>query len=147
MTSGIEKAREKAQIRAVIEDRAKALRAKDGAGVVRHHAPGFVLFSLAPPLATAPADASGLEAWFATWDGPIGYEMGELCIAVGEDVAFCHGLVRMHGRKRDGEKPDLWFRMTLGLRKTGGAWKIAHEHQSVPFHMDGSYRAAIDLAP
>ncbi|MBX6369379.1 MAG: nuclear transport factor 2 family protein [Rhodospirillales bacterium] len=147
MTSSIDKTREEAQIRAVIEDRTKALRAKNGLEVVRHHAPRFVLFSLAPPLATAPTDASGLEAWFATWEGLIGYEPGAFELAIGGDVAFCHGLVRMHGRKKDGEEPDLWFRRTLGLRKVAGPWKIAHEHQSVPFYMDGSDRAALDLVP
>ena len=28
-----------------------------------------------------------------------------------------------------------------------GTWKIAHEHTSVPFYMDGSFRAAVDLEP
>jgi ketosteroid isomerase-like protein len=32
-------------------------------------------------------------------------------------------------------------------RDEHGAWKIAHEHTSVPFYMDGSFRAAIDLKP
>jgi PhnB protein len=41
----------------------------------------------------------------------------------------------------------VWFRLTLGLRKLGGEWKIAHHHESVPFYMDGSYRAAVDLVP
>jgi hypothetical protein len=25
--------------------------------------------------------------------------------------------------------------------------KIAHEHESVPFYMDGSFKAAVDLTP
>jgi hypothetical protein len=29
----------------------------------------------------------------------------------------------------------------------GGKWAIVHEHVSVPFYMDGSYKAAIDLKP
>lgn len=28
-----------------------------------------------------------------------------------------------------------------------GGWKIAHTHSSVPFYMEGSYRAAVDLHP
>jgi ketosteroid isomerase-like protein len=44
-------------------------------------------------------------------------------------------------------KVDLWFRQTLGLLKIDGAWKIAHEHSSVPFYMDGSFKAAVDLKP
>lgn len=29
----------------------------------------------------------------------------------------------------------------------GGGWKIAHGHSSVPFAMDGSFRALLDLKP
>jgi PhnB protein len=53
----------------------------------------------------------------------------------------------MSGTKTDGEEVRLWFRRTLGLRKFGREWKIVHEHESVPFHMDGSLTAAIDLQP
>jgi ketosteroid isomerase-like protein len=38
-------------------------------------------------------------------------------------------------------------RQTLGFRKVAGTWKIAHEHTSVPFYMDGSDTAAVDLEP
>ena len=65
------RASNEAQIRAVIDDRAAALRAKNAAGVIRHHSPAFVHFSLAPPLVSAAADSNGLEAWFATWRGPL----------------------------------------------------------------------------
>jgi PhnB protein len=135
------------EIRAVIDDLAHAHRAKDSGGVVRHQAPGFVQFSLAPPLISTAADARGLEEWFATWRGPLGYEVRELRVTAGDDVAFCHSLNRLTGTKVDGETPDIWFRVTLCFRRIGGAWKIAHEHESVPFYMDGSYRAAVDLKP
>ena len=137
---------EEAQIRAVIDERAEALRTKNAGGVIRHHAPDFVLFSLAPPLVSR-TDPRDLEAWLATWRGPIGYEIRALTIAAGGDVAFCHSLNRMTGTKRDGEATELWFRQTLGLRKTAAGWKITHAHESVPFHMDGSLKAATDLAP
>jgi PhnB protein len=115
--------------------------------VVRHHASGFIQFSLAPPLISTGADAKGLEAWFSTWQGPIGYEIRALNITAGEDVAFCHGLTRLSGTKRDGEKSDIWFRHTPCFRKIAGEWKITHEHESVPFYMDGSLKAAVDLKP
>jgi ketosteroid isomerase-like protein len=35
----------------------------------------------------------------------------------------------------------------IGLRKIGGEWLIAHEHDSTPFYMDGSDKAALDLHP
>jgi PhnB protein len=146
MTTVSDQAVNEARVRAVIDDRARALRAKDTAGVLHHHAPGFVQFSLAPPL-TSTADREELEAWFATWRGPLGYEVHHLSVTAGDDAAFSHSLNRMSGTKVDGEKPSLWFRDTLGFRRIGGEWKITHEHESVPFYMDGSFKAAIDLTP
>ncbi|MGH3395571.1 MAG: YybH family protein [Streptosporangiaceae bacterium] len=89
----------------------------------------------------------GLEGWFQTWAGPIGYDIGEPVIEAGGDVAFGHGLTHMTGTKTDGELVDLWFRSTVGLRRTAAGWQITHEHDSTPFYMDGSGRAANDLRP
>jgi PhnB protein len=136
-----------AQIRALIDDWAKALRAKDVDGVLAHYAPDSVTFDLAPPLISTAADAKGLQAWFATWRGPLGYEIRDLTITAGDDAAFGHSLNRLSGTKTDGERADVWFRQTFGFRRLEGAWKIAHQHESVPFYMDGSYRAAVDLKP
>jgi PhnB protein len=53
----------------------------------------------------------------------------------------------MTGTKTEGAKADVWVRVTVVLRRIGGAWKITHQHTSVPFHMDGSLKAAVDLKP
>jgi PhnB protein len=143
----VSKSRDEAQVRAAIDSWAMALRDKDAEAVVAHHAGEFVQFSLAPPLLSAAADAKGLNAWFATWRGGLGYEVHDLKLAVGGDVAFSHSLNRLSGTKTDGEEIALWFRLTLGFRKLGAGWKMVHEHESVPFFMDGSYRAAVDLEP
>ena len=66
---------------------------------------------------------------------------------VGDDVAFGDSLNRISGTRTDGEETDVWVRATIGCRKIDGKWMIAHEHASVPFHMDGSYKAAVDLEP
>jgi ketosteroid isomerase-like protein len=133
-------------IKQAILGRNAALHDKNAAGVMASGAPGLVSYSLAPPLEET-AGKAGLEAWFATWEGPIGHELRDLRIVAGDEVAFAHGLVHMTGRKTDGEAVDLWFRQTVGLRMLGGDWKIVHEHASVPFYMDGSFKAAIDLQP
>jgi hypothetical protein len=31
------------------------------------------------------------------------------------------------------------------LRRVDGRWRIVHDHSSVPFYLDGSYRAAVEL--
>lgn len=135
------------EIRAVLDALSKALRDKDTNAVTRHFADGNVQFTLAPPLQHIGSDADGLAAWFDTWAGPIGYGIEDLTVETGGDIAFCHGLARMTGTKTDGEVVDLWFRDTICLRREADAWRIVHRHESVPFYMDGSYRAAVDLTP
>jgi ketosteroid isomerase-like protein len=138
------------QIRMLVQRWTNAIRTKDADGVLAPCAPDLVKFDLAPPLATAgpqALDRADLESWFSTWRGPIGFDLRDLSITVGDDLALCHGFVRISGTKTDGEWNDVWARQTLCLRRTGGAWRIVHEHTSVPFYMDGSARAAIDLQP
>lgn len=138
---------EAAAIRRTIEAWAQAMRDRDAEAVLSHGAPGMVPYTLAPPLVSQGADRAGLQAWFGTWRGKLGLELPDLAVTAGADIAFCHGLAHMTGTKLDGETVDLWFRKTIGLRRIGDAWKIAHVHESVPFYMDGSYRAATDLRP
>jgi ketosteroid isomerase-like protein len=87
------------------------------------------------------------QAWFSTFQDPIGYELRDLKISADKDLAFCHSFNRITGKRTDGETTDVWVRTTFCCRRLDGQWKIVHEHQSVPFYMDGSYRAAIDLNP
>jgi PhnB protein len=138
------------EIRAVLDDRIAALRAKDAKRFLSSFADRFVTFELAPPLQNTEADvpdAQGLEAWFASFTGPVAYEMRDLRIASGGGVAFCHCLYRISGTRTDGSRTDMWTRQTLGLRKSDGMWKVIHAHASVPFAMDGSNRAEVDLQP
>ncbi|HEY1708059.1 MAG TPA: nuclear transport factor 2 family protein [Rhizomicrobium sp.] len=144
-------ASDKAAIRKVLKDNTAALRAKDAKAVISLSGAGYTGFSLAPPLKVGggriAAAIEGLNRWFATWDGPVNSEIVNPKIEIGGDIAYAHGFAHMTGTKTDGEKIDLWFRATVGLKKSKRGWKIVHEHQSVPFYMDGSYRAAVDLKP
>jgi ketosteroid isomerase-like protein len=63
------------QIRALLDDRAAAITARDAQRAVAHYAPEVVSFTLAPPLRYAgdeARDPAGIEGWFRTWGGPIG---------------------------------------------------------------------------
>jgi ketosteroid isomerase-like protein len=42
---------------------------------------------------------------------------------------------------------SFWMRETLCFERIGGAWRIVHEHTSVPFYMDATLRPAFDLEP
>ena len=92
-------------------------------------------------------DPAPLQHWFNTWTGPIISEGRDLDVAVGGDVAYAHCLRHLSGTKRDGKDVDLWFRATACFRREGDRWRIAHMHNSVPFAMDGSDKALLDLKP
>lgn len=135
------------EIRAVIDGRADALRAKDAGRFLSHYAPEVASFGLAPPLRYPRAEEQAMTEWFGGFAGSIGFEIRDLAVTVGGDVAFSVSLNRMTGTRTGGDRTDLWYRETLGLRRTGDGWSITHEHDSVPFHMDGSDKAALDLVP
>ena len=138
------------EIRSVIENLARKLRAKDASGVMSHYTADRVQFLLAPPLEYSGSNAinaDDVEEWFSSFEGPIGYEVRELRIHTSHELAFCCALNRLSGMKVGGMKTDLWLRWTVCFRKVEGQWKIVHEHESVPFYMDGSDRAALDLHP
>ncbi|HZC40628.1 MAG TPA: nuclear transport factor 2 family protein [Streptosporangiaceae bacterium] len=149
---------EEARIRALIEHRVPALAAKDAAALTRPDAPGLVLFDLVGPLRWrgGPAHAQRVADWLGSYQGPIGYQIRDLEVAVGGDLAWCHYLYRVSGTMIDGTQVGMWARATVCLRRTGAAdtgdddtgddWAIVHEHSSVP--MDAATgAAALDLQP
>jgi uncharacterized protein (TIGR02246 family) len=142
-------ANEEKQIRNLIDSWLKALRAKDVNGLISHYTPNVLLFDLAPPLHHSGVEVlrRGLEEWFSTFQGPIGYEVRNLEITIGGDIAFSNSINRLSGKRTSGEETDVWVRATVCYRKIDGKWLVTHEHVSVPFYMDGSDRAALDLKP
>jgi uncharacterized protein (TIGR02246 family) len=144
-----DKALDAARIRQLADNWAKAVRAKDIDALMSHYTPDILVFDLAPPLQYNGIDAyrKNFDEWFSSFQGPIGYEIRGLCISASEDLAFGHSLNRISGKRTNGEETDVWVRATVCYRKVNDRWRIAHEHVSVPFHMDGSYKAAVDLKP
>ena len=137
------------EIRALVEERIAAIAARDAARAVAVLADDVVAFELAPPLALPPGaakDEAGLGAWLAGFDR-IAVEVRDMTVEADERAGFAHALHRLSGTRPDGRAVSLWMRSTLCFRRDGAAWRIAHAHTSVPFHMDGSFRAAVDLKP
>jgi PhnB protein len=147
MTAENTKPNHEAQIRALLDNWATSLRSKDADDIMSHYAPDVVLFDLAPPLKSNALDKKALDEWLTSFQGSIGYEIRDLSVAAGDSVAFCHSLNHLSGRKSGGEEVDVWLRATVCLRRINGKWLIGHWHESVPFYMDGSFKAAIDLKP
>jgi ketosteroid isomerase-like protein len=137
------------EIRALIEERAAAIEAKDARRATAALANDVVAFELAPPLALpagAARDEAGLAAWLGGFER-IGIEIHDLVIEADEKIGFAHALHHLTGTRVGGRSVSLWMRSTLCFRRESGGWRIAHAHTSVPMLMDGSFKAAVDLEP
>ncbi|MDF2977795.1 MAG: hypothetical protein K0S40_2523 [Actinomycetospora sp.] len=144
--------RDETAILAVLQEHADAIRARDAERTIAAFDRTVVRYDLAPPLAqvngTVEEDAAGLRAWFATFDGPVQITHRDPTVVADGDVAFVHTLTSMTATPTGTtESFTLWFRSTYGLRRLDGAWAVVHQHESVPFHMDGSFAAAVGLTP
>ena len=135
MTTAASTATNEDQIRALIEDRVRAIDDKDIGALVARVAPKVISFDALPPLQRIGAEAikARLQEWFGWYDGPIGYEVRDLRIAASDDIAFAHFLYHVTGTMTNGNEVDMWVRTTMGLQKTDSVWVITHEHNSVPF--------------
>jgi uncharacterized protein YndB with AHSA1/START domain/ketosteroid isomerase-like protein len=141
---------DEAEIRSLLEETTRAFHAKDVERLMARLAPAASVFGLAPPLAVSNPAAlrQGLVDWFSSFDGPVGYTFHDMAVTTNGDMAFAVGFARIQGKRTNGEQQtDVWLRATICWRREGGRWMIAHQHMSVPFYMDGSLRAAVDLKP
>ena len=146
----VEEARknDEAEIKRVIEGYVEALRAKDIDGVMSMYAPEIVTFDVVSPLQYVGADAmrKRWEEVFSSLPGPFGYEIADLSITVGEDMAFTHSFNRTSATLPTGQKIGTWVRSTACWRKIGGQWLIVHDQISVPVDVQTG-RAVLDLKP
>lgn len=134
------------EINALCERLGRAHHDKDADAIIDCYAPDAVIYSLAPPLRDSLGHA-GTVSWLNTWDGPIQIDVDDVDLVVDGDVAWSTALNRIRGTKNDGKTEDIWFRTTMCFRKIDGDWRIVHDHSSVPYYMDGSLKAAVDLSP
>jgi uncharacterized protein (TIGR02246 family) len=123
-----------AAVRGVIESWTAAVRRRDIAGILENHSPDIVMFDVPPPF-----QSRGIDAYRQTWDtffswssDPVSFDVTEMSITAGSDVAFVVATMRCAGPGEGGKSEALDFRLTVGLRKIEGRWTIMHEHHSVP---------------
>lgn len=140
------------EIHAILDAHVAAHADRDAERLVSLYTADAVGYTLAPPLQQTPDTAygtvEGLRKWFASFDGPVRVTYRDPVVTVDGAVAFVHTLTSMTATPSGAAEPfTFWFRSTYGLRRVDGTWRIVHRHESTPFYMDGSFRAAVDLQP
>ncbi|MFB8070266.1 MULTISPECIES: YybH family protein [Streptomyces] len=123
------------QIRALIEDWAEAVHRGRIDAVVADHAEDIVMFDVPPPYRGVRGIDAYRQVWppFFAWQaqGAV-FDIEEMEVTAGQDVAFAHALVRCGTEDELAARPGFRLRLTLGLRKEAGRWVVAHEHHSFP---------------
>ncbi|WP_035356551.1 YybH family protein [Edaphobacter aggregans] len=144
----IQRAIDEANIRQRIKRWVEALCTMDLEGVMSLYAPDIVSFDLVPPLQHVGAKAKE-KNWanvFGMFQRPLGYEIRDLTLTLGDDVAFGHSLNRVSGTLKNGNRTDFSVQWTACFRKIDGNWLIAHDQVSVPVDPE-SGRALLNLEP
>jgi ketosteroid isomerase-like protein len=121
-------------LRKRIDELAQAIRDKDVDLLMTFYAPDVVAFDLVPPLHARGAHRyrENFERWFASFEGPLGFEHKDLRVAPGEGAAFCHYLALITGARAGGRKSGYWVRGTTCFEQLDGQWLVTHEHISMP---------------
>ena len=136
------------EITALYDGWVAAIRQKDLAGALSHYSPDVVAFDLIDPLQYVGVGAlrKRLQEWFASFRSPLGYEVRDVEVSAGEEVAFSHSMNHVQATTNDGKSIDMWWRATLCYRRQGNAWLVTHSHTSVPFDMKTTM-ASLTLKP
>src|SRR6266849_3896952 len=104
---------DEAQIRALIERWAKAVREENRSAIRADHDPQILMFDVPPPFLSR-----GIDAYMATWQTffasspkPVAFDFEDVEITAGDDVAFATAIGHCVNTERNGEKTNLTFRL------------------------------------
>jgi uncharacterized protein (TIGR02246 family) len=134
-------------IRDLITRWAAAVHVRNLDVVLADHAGDIVMFDVPPP----EDGVRGLDEYRATWPPFFewqrsggSFEIIDLEVTAGDDVAFAWALLRCASEPQRREHPEHRLRVSFGLLREGGRWVVAHEHHSFPDRaaVEGSAAAA-----
>src|SRR5262245_55847553 len=94
---------EEAEVRRRIGKLAEAIQAMDSEAGMANSTPEIVSFDIEPPLhVRAAAKRKNWTAVFAIYQRPLSYEIRDLTLTVGDDLAFGHSFNRIDGTLKNG---------------------------------------------
>jgi ketosteroid isomerase-like protein len=72
------------------------------------------------------------ELFFSAAEKPVAFSFYDVEVTCGQDIGFVTAIGRCTYIDKTGKREPLEFRLTMGVRKIDGRWRIMHEHHSVP---------------
>ena len=132
--AGAQEIADDSEIRTLIEIWSKGVRDEDRGAIRRDHDDDILMFDVPPPF-----QSRGIDDYMATWETffssaekPVSFNFTDVQITAGSDVSFATAVGHCVTIGKDGRREPLDFRLTMGLRKIGGRWRVTHEHHSLP---------------
>lgn len=114
----------------------EAVENKDIDSLLTLYADDVLSFDVCPPYKT-----QGKEGIGQAWKGCLPHfpdtfqsEHRDIMIYSDGEIAFVSGVHHFVPEPADHPCGLTWSRMTLGLKRTNGGWRIVHEHASIPFN-------------
>jgi ketosteroid isomerase-like protein len=124
-----------AEVRTVLEEWAAATRLGRRDDILKHHSTYLVIFDVLPPMKYESAESyrRSWDEWQPDAQGEVVFNLENLTITAGNDVAFAHSFIRCGGAFPDGRTFQDLVRATFCLRKVDGSWVVEHQHVSKPY--------------
>ncbi len=121
-------------IQTLLEQWAHSTRMGEQDRILNNHSESAVIYDVLPPM-----KYEGVEEYRKSWDewqpettNENIFDLHEVKITVGHDVAFAYGFIHCGGTLPDGKTFEDWVRATFCLEKQNGKWLITHQHISMP---------------
>ncbi len=123
------------EIQQLIDKRITAVKNSDVEEAVSCYSPDVISYDVVGKLKYVGIDAikKRLKEWLSTLSEIVDFEIVDVKINSGTDVAFCSSLNHINATNSNGNKLDMFWRETTCYVKINGTWKITHTHSSVPF--------------
>ena len=123
-----------AEVAWLVHKRAAAIRSRDAEYLASRYASAVLTFGVAPPLAAVHGEAprvDWLRRWMWAFDGRIRYQVRDLTVSVGGDLAFCHSQDVFSARRTASRRHEMHLATTLCLERVGGVWLVTAERVHV----------------
>lgn len=135
MTAPTRSSPDERAIRALLDNWTRATRERRDDDVLAAHAADVVIYDVLPPLRYTSSSEyrASWDDWQPDAQGEMCFALEELKVRVGDDTAFAFGLLQCGGTLPDGKTFRDTVRATFCLGKTGGQWRVLHQHLSKPF--------------
>lgn len=125
---------DKVEIQRLLEQWAHNTKIGEKDKILCNHAESVVIYDVLPPMKYESAESyrKSWDEWQPETTGESLFDLHDLKVIAGEDVAFAYGFIYCGGTLPDGKIFEDWVRATFCLEKQNGKWLITHQHISMP---------------